>query len=127
MLHIQGLTPFAQAFRIHEWSHVVFNNGFAGMPNFGAASYGLLNRVSTRHDISDDSLYTIEPGKLRFDTVPIQYDQAAWLRRFEATWPPGSRARDPYFRRITAGFDFGIVQPGQRHTIVVPDIGRQKY
>lgn len=102
--------PFAQVFRLHGQDHLVINNGAAGMPNFAGTTHGLLTRVSAQQDSPDDSLYSIELGTLRFDAVPIRYDQAAWLRRFETNWPPGSPAHESYFRRITAGPDFDIAR-----------------
>jgi len=71
-----------------------------------------------RRDIPGDSLYGIEVGGLRFDAVPIRYDHATWLRRFETNWPPGSPAHQSYFRRLTAGPDFDIVQAMRRRIVI---------
>ncbi len=102
--------PFAQDFDIDGRECLVINNGAAGMPNFRNTHYGLMTRVSIRGDTPENSLYGITLGNLRFDAIPIPYDQAAWLRRFNKNWPPGSPADQSYFQRIIRGPDFDITQ-----------------
>ena len=46
--------------------------------------------------------------EVRFDAVPVRYDQRAWLRRFNARWPAGSAAHESYFGRITHGPAFAV-------------------
>ncbi len=102
--------PFARDYQVDGQDRLVINNGAAGMPNFRNTRYGLLTRISIRHDIPRESLYGIALGGLRFDAVPIRYDHAAWLRQFEKNWPPDSPAYQSYYQRITDGPDFDIAQ-----------------
>lgn len=102
--------PFAQDYLVDGQDCLVMNNGAAGMPNFRNTLYGLLTRISIRHDIPGNSLYGIAVEGLRFDAVPIHYDHTAWLRRFEKNWPPDSPAYLSYYQRITDGPNFDIIQ-----------------
>ena len=47
---------------------------------------------------------------LRFDALPIRYDQAAWVVRFLSNWPAGSPAHTAYLNRITEGPEFTVSQ-----------------
>ena len=103
--------PFGQILRNGDEEHAVFNNGAAGMPNFAGTTFGLATRVSaTSRAPPEDSLYGAFSGGLRFDAVPVRFDQRAWLRRFNARWPAGSAAHESYFGRITHGPAFAVEQ-----------------
>jgi hypothetical protein len=80
---------------------VVANNGSAGMPNFRGTSFGLATRVSV--EPSRRALYGVRAEGLFVEAVPIDYDAAAWMRRFAAQWPEGSDAHRSYYERIARG------------------------
>lgn len=82
---------------------LILNNGAAGMPNFRGDPRGLLTRISSHPEAPPDALYGCALDGVRYDAVPIAYDHAAWQRRFEGLWPPGSPARVSYHARIVAG------------------------
>jgi hypothetical protein len=80
---------------------LVANNGAAGMPNFSGTDYGLATRIS--HAPYPGAIYGTRSGELHVDAVAIDYDQAAWRRRFLALWPEGSDAHRSYYARIAEG------------------------
>jgi hypothetical protein len=98
--------PFAQDFAVNGNRRLVINNGAAGMPNFSGRCEGLVTRISACVEIPANSLYGIALDGLRFDAIPVRYDQSAWMARFCACWPPGSPAHVSYFRRLTEGPNF---------------------
>ncbi|MBI1942973.1 MAG: metallophosphoesterase family protein [Betaproteobacteria bacterium] len=85
---------------------IVVNNGAAGMPNFRATRYGVATRISVRP--AGGALYGARAGRLHVEARPIDYDHAAWQRRFLALWPPGSDAHQSYHRRIAGGPDYEL-------------------
>lgn len=85
---------------------IVVNNGAAGMPNFRATRYGVATRISVRP--ARGALYGARAGRLHVEARPIDYDHAAWRRRFLALWPPGSDAHQSYHRRIADGPDYEL-------------------
>ena len=96
----------------------VANNGAAGMPNFRGTSFGLATRISI--EPSRLALYAVRAGDLFVEAVPIDYDAAAWNRRFLAQWPAGSDAHRSYFERIAGGPSYAMSQalrPEAPHTI----------
>jgi hypothetical protein len=62
-----------------------------------------------RSPAAPDSLYGTAVGALRYDALPIRFDQQRWQRRYLAQWPrsPGHRS---YFGRITGGTHLRLVQ-----------------
>jgi hypothetical protein len=84
----------------------VVNNGAAGMPNFRGERYGIATRISVLP--ARDSLYGARLGGLHVDAVAVDYDFAAWERRFVELWPEGSDAHRSYFARIRSGPDFEL-------------------
>jgi hypothetical protein len=42
------------------------------------------------------------------EAMPLDYDAAAWERRFVELWPEGSDAHRSYFARIRQGPDFEL-------------------
>ncbi len=103
-------TAFAQDFGSGAQRRLVINNGAAGMPNFKGSTFGVLTRISADPQVPANSLYGTTLGAARFDALPIDYDQAAWLARFLANWPQGSPAHLSYFQRIAQGPDFSLHQ-----------------
>jgi hypothetical protein len=47
---------------------------------------------------------------VHIDAIPLDYNGDGFLGRFLARWPEGSAAHASYFRRITAGPDYSVVQ-----------------
>jgi hypothetical protein len=86
---------------------VVVNNGAAGMPNFRGTSFGLATRISVTQA---DSFYAERAGKVFVEAIALDYDAAAWQRRFLAQWPAGSHAHLSYYQRIVSGPRYS---PGQ--------------
>ncbi len=102
--------PVMQDFSIDGRTHVVVNNGSAGMPNFRATTAGLITRFSADPRPPAAGLYGSFVGNARVDAIPVTYDQAAWLRRFAANWPKGSAAYRSYAKRIVGGPDFALAE-----------------
>ena len=84
---------------------VLVNNGAAGMPNFRGTTFGLATRISVSPGAS---LYAQRAAGLFVEAVRIDYDAAAWQRRFLAQWPAGSDAHESYYRRIVGGPGYGV-------------------
>jgi hypothetical protein len=82
---------------------IVANNGAAGMPNFAGTCFGLLTRISTRAYTGPDQVHGLAHAGAFIDALRIDYDHAAWVRRFLRDWPVGSPAHESYFRRIAGG------------------------
>ena len=95
--------PFLQDFMVDGTRRIIINNGAAGLPNFQGTTFGLLSRISARHEPPSDSIYGTILGAVRFDALPIRYEADAWRKRFLANWPPGSAAYENYFDRIIKG------------------------
>lgn len=81
---------------------LVANNGAAGMPNFEGARHGVVTRISTRPS-PVAPLYGLRHGGTFVDAIALEYDAAAFERRFLASWPEGSAAHVSYFRRLSHG------------------------
>lgn len=86
-------------------ARVVVNNGAAGMPNFRGTSFGIATRISLT---PGKSLYAQRAGRLFVEAVALDYDAAAWRRRFLEQWPAGSDAHASYFGRIVEGPRYGV-------------------
>lgn len=84
---------------------VIVNNGAAGMPNFSGTSFGLATRISAA---PGKSLYAQRAAGLFVEAVALDYDAAAWQRRFLAQWTAGSDAHESYYRRISGGPAYGV-------------------
>ena len=84
---------------------VVVNNGAAGMPNFRGTSFGIATRISLT---PGKSLYAQRAGRLFVEAVALDYDAAAWRRRFLEQWPAGSDAHASYYGRIVEGPSYGV-------------------
>ncbi len=97
-----------QDFSVDGRTHVIVNNGSAGMPNFRASIAGLITRFSVDPRPPAGGLYASRLGNIRVDAIPVSYDQGVWSRRFAANWPEGSAAERCYAKRIVCGPDFSI-------------------
>ena len=80
---------------------IIANNGAAGMPNFAGTRYGLATRISVRP--RGGALYGARAAGLHVEAVALEYDAAAWGRRFLELWPEGSDAHLSYHARIAGG------------------------
>jgi hypothetical protein len=93
------------AVRAFEWAGcrgVVANNGAAGMPNFAGELHGIVTRIALA-PFTGDAVASATANGAYIDAVPLRYDAAAWMRRFAASWPPGSAAHASYARRMAEG------------------------
>jgi hypothetical protein len=86
---------------------LIANNGATGMPNFRGTRFGLATRISVRRG---NPVYGGRAGALFVEAVALDYDAAAWERRFLEQWPPQSDAYLSYYRRIVGGPDYRIEQ-----------------
>ncbi|MSQ20687.1 MAG: hypothetical protein EXR39_14290 [Betaproteobacteria bacterium] len=100
--------PIAKDYMVDGQMRLIINNGAAGMPNFAGTTYGVITRISTDCAVPPNSLYGIELGGVRFDALPVHYDQLAWVKQFIANWPTGSPAHASYFDCIRTGPRFQL-------------------
>ena len=100
--------PFARDYAVDGTARLIINNGAAGMPNFYGSTFGVLTRISIEQSVPRSSLYGIEIGGVRFDALPIDYDQGAWIDAFLRNWSPGSPAHASYYDRIVRGPRFKV-------------------
>ena len=99
--------PVGQTFEGRAGTCALFNNGAAGMPNFAGSAHGLITRISTHAAPSAlGALYGTVIDGVHLDSVPLHYDQAAWLAQFDRTWPAGSPAALSYRARMAYGPDY---------------------
>ena len=94
--------PALRCFALDGRDVAVANNGATGMPNFRGSRAGVVTRVSVR-PAPRGALYGVSVGGVHVEAVAIDYDAAAFRRRFLAHWPAGSPAHDSYFRRLESG------------------------
>lgn len=87
---------------------VVVNNGAAGMPNFAGTRFGLATRISVVPLCESRRVFSARRAGAWIEGVRVDYDHAAWRRRFERDWPAGSPAHRSYFRRIVEGPRFAL-------------------
>ena len=72
-----------QAVEIDTGTGYIVNNGAAGMPNFAGDLRGLVTRIATYLLPTDlESLYGIRHRGVYIDSVPLAYDQPAWVKKF---------------------------------------------
>ena len=95
--------PALRRFERAEDAGVVANNGAAGMPNFEAAAFGLVTRISTSPCRVQTPLSSVQVRGAQVEMLPLRYDHARWVERFLAAWSEGSPAHASYYRRITSG------------------------
>jgi len=93
----------------------VINNGAAGMANFRGATHGVITRIATRAlppALEPQRLYGlsdwIQGRPCIVDALKVEFNLAAWLRRFDAYWPDGTPAALSYRSRIVGVSDFEI-------------------
>lgn len=105
----------------------VINNGAAGMANFAGTAHGVITRIATRalpRALEPLRLYGlhewIEGRPCIVDALRVEFDLAAWLRRFDVLWPAGSAAAVSYRKRIAVGPDFAIDHALGRAAVTCP-------
>jgi hypothetical protein len=98
------------------------------MANFRGTTYGVITRIATRAlpaALEPQRLYGlndwIQGQPCMVDALQVDFEPAAWLRRFDACWPDGSAAAVSYRRRIVEGPDFGIDHALGRAVIACAD------
>ena len=47
---------------------------------------------------------------IRYDAIPVRYEQAEWLAQFERVWPEGSPAHVSYHGRLLRGPAYSLGQ-----------------
>jgi hypothetical protein len=100
--------PVLQPVDLRGGRRLIANNGAAGMPNFRAARFGLITRISERP--RGDALYGERLGAIHVEALAVRYDHAAWLDWFDARWPEGTPASASYRRRIVDGPSYEVEQ-----------------
>lgn len=93
-------------------ARVIANNGAAGMPNFRGTAYGLATRISLFP--ARNACYRTKAGSVVVEAIPLEYDAAAWQRRFAAQWRAGSDAWLSYHARIVSGPGYRMEQALRR-------------
>ncbi|PXX92537.1 hypothetical protein DIT71_04925 [Marinobacter vulgaris] len=83
-------------------SRTVVNNGSAGMGNLAQDPRGLITRIALTAPLHEPVAGFDSKG-LSVSLLPVAYDLAAWLSRFDQLWPAGSAAADSYRDRISGG------------------------
>ncbi len=87
---------------VAERSRVVVNNGSAGMGNLERDPRGLITRIGLTSPLAEP-VAGLERRGLNVSLVPVAYDLAAWLPRFDQLWPGGSAAAVSYRSRLVEG------------------------
>ena len=100
--------PACRRFAFASGTGTVVNNGAAGMPNFAGTHFGVVTRIAC--EPAPGALYGVVERGVHVQALGLDYDAAAWKRRFLASWPEGSPAHDSYFRRIAGGPRHGLAE-----------------
>ena len=115
--------PVMRTFAFNDAQLAVANNGAAGLPNFADTQFGVITRISVR-PFEGRRLYGMRVASAFVDAIPVEFDQAQWLRKFESSWPPESPAYASYHSRIVRGPPFSIASaaPPERATPVAEGV-----
>jgi hypothetical protein len=100
----------APALRAFDACFVV-NNGAAGMGNFSGSSAGVVTRIANGPlppGLDDKRLYGMYERGVWIDALRVDFDLAAWMRRFDAVWPDDSPAAVSYHARLVHGPQFSV-------------------
>ncbi|MCG7200438.1 hypothetical protein MD273_11950 [Marinobacter pelagius] len=87
---------------VEKQARLVVNNGSAGMGNLKGDSRGLITRISAVRP-SVEPVASLERRGLHFSLLPVAFDLAGWLARFDTLWPRGSDAEASYRNRLVNG------------------------
>ncbi len=102
-LNTAGIVNTANSTNAAAATHMVINNGAAGMPNFAGTEYGLISRLSIHPPREGLSQYGNFVDGIYIDAIPIHYDVQFFREKFLANWVPGTPAHQSYFQRISHG------------------------
>ena len=78
------------------------------MANFKGTTHGVITRISFNPSTPPNSLYGITIAGIRFDALPVHFDEVAWIDHFARVWPAGTPAHDSYFDRIKHGPKYAL-------------------
>jgi hypothetical protein len=84
----------------------VINNGAAGMANLAGSRHGIATRIAPVDRPPPAGCRVLWRATLEgvdVAAIALDFDLAAFLARFDATWPPGSPAERSYRGRIVGG------------------------
>ena len=108
----------------HFGATLLINNGAAGMGNFQNDSAGIVTRIAIwpLRALGDARLRTLrlrvmhsqQHAGVWVEAVAVDFDLAAFQRRFASVWPAGSDAYESYAARIAHG---GNMLPQQAYGI----------
>ncbi len=87
----------------------VINNGSAGMGNLINDRRGLITRIARSRPLMEPVVGR-SLGDMAVSLLPVGFDHAAWLHRFDQLWPEGSDAAESYRQRLRVGTS---LPPGQ--------------
>ncbi|MFM2399285.1 MAG: hypothetical protein RL341_1442 [Pseudomonadota bacterium] len=94
----------AAALRVFGGERAVINNGAAGMSSVPGSPHGIVTRIGLAPAASHlPVLASATVAGVYVQALAVQFDAAAWNRRFLAMWPAGSAAHQSYWARITGG------------------------
>ncbi|MGL5004535.1 MAG: hypothetical protein ACRDAM_16465, partial [Casimicrobium sp.] len=93
-------------------SHIVINNGSAGMPCFADTQFGIVTRIALRSaaEVGIEALYGAAQQDVFVEAIALEFDYNAWRDEFLSLWPSGSAAHQSYFSRIERGTNFSVQQ-----------------
>lgn len=95
---IMAVTHTCDPALLNNDGKVIINNGAAGMPNIKGEKYGIITKISKKHD--EESVYGTCVGDVYVEAYPLCYDSEKFERWFESEWPEGSDANLSYMERI---------------------------
>lgn len=82
----------------------VANNGSAGLASLPGQTAGIVTRISVRPAPAGvPVLQSAQVQGVWVQALRVDFDDAAWQRRFLALWPIGSPAHVSYWHRVTQG------------------------
>ena len=105
--------PVATSFESACGTLAAINNGAAGMANFARMREGLITRIAlpdAQRPPCVRSLYSARIAGAEVAAVPIGFELARWVERFERQWPEDSDAHRSYHRRIVASTELEVEQ-----------------
>ncbi|AOY89299.1 hypothetical protein BKP64_14590 [Marinobacter salinus] len=94
--------PVLWSGEVENCARVVANNGSAGMGNLQADPRGLITRIGLSAPATEP-VVAFEQRGVHISLLPVSFDVAAWLARFDELWPAGSDAAVSYRSRILNG------------------------
>lgn len=94
--------PLLWSAQVGKRSRAVVNNGSAGMGNLRADTRGLITRIGLSQPATEPVAGCEQQG-VQISLLPVAFDTAAWLSRFDELWPTGSDAAESYRQRILSG------------------------